>query len=139
MQRKYATSSTVRYGTAVPASQTGHSASPLPAQEAGECGQGGVGHMVLDALRILLRRFRRNADGEQQVHHDAVPRAHTLCQLSPASVRNTPRYGLAIASPSRFNRPIVLIAVACETPRRRAMSVGRASPPLASRSEISST
>ena len=32
---------------------------------------------------------------------------------------------------ARFNREIVLVVVACETPRRRATSIGRASPPAA--------
>ena len=46
----------------------------------------------------------------------------------PFSVRNTPRYGRAVANPARFRRAIVFTAVACDTPSRRAMSVGRASP-----------
>ena len=111
----------------------------MPAQEAAECRQAGIGHVVLDAFRILFGGLDRNADRQQQIDHDAVPCPDAVGQLLPASVRNTPRYGLAMARPSRFNRPIVLIAVACETPSRRAMSVGRASPPFASRSEISST
>ena len=56
----------------------------------------------------------------------------------PASVRNTPRYGRATASPSRFIRPTAFTAVACDTPSRRAMSVGRASPSCASNPAISS-
>lgn len=36
--------------------------------------------------------------------------------------------GRGVASPAFFNRKMVLMAVACETPGRRAMSVGGASP-----------
>ena len=46
--------------------------------------------------------------------------------------------GAALAEQARFRREMVLMAVAWETPKRRAMSVGRASPSPVKRSAISS-
>ena len=115
------------------------SASGTPTKEPSERGQGDVRHVVLDPLGVLLGRFGWDADGQQQVHHQAVAGAHTIGQpfaglgQEHAAIRLGDRQPLPLQAADRLDGGGV------RTPRRRAMSVGRASPLLASRSEISST
>ena len=96
-------------------------------------------NVVLDPLRIRLGGLCRHPDGAQHVNHEPVPGTHPMRQLRAGFVKKTPRYGREVAMPARLSRAMVLMAVASDTPKRRAMSVGRASPALANRSSISST
>ena len=94
---------------------------------------------MLDAFGIGLGGFYWHSYRAKNVDNEPMTSADFCASASPFSVKNTPRYGRAVANPVRFKRETVLIAVAWETPSRRAMSVGRASPSLASRSAINST
>ena len=124
-----------------PARDALSSAFPLP-QEPPERPERGLalGDMVLDPLGVLLCRFHRNAQREQYIDHQPVACPHPLRQALPGLAEEHPAIRLGDCQPFPLQRwLIVLIAVACDTPSRRAISVGRASPSLASRSEISST
>ena len=93
--------------------------------------------MVFDALGVLLRGFGGHAHGAEQVHHQPVAGFDPRGQGFAFRGKEYAAIGAGGGEPFA-RRAMVLMAVAWETPRRRAMSVGRASPELASRSAISS-
>ena len=93
---------------------------------------------MLDPFGVGLCRLGRHAERAEQVDDEPVADAHAVGQRLSLLGEEDPRYGRAVAKPARLRREIVFTAVAWETPSRRAMSVGRASPSPASRSAISS-
>ena len=84
--------------------------------------------MMLDAFGVGLRRFGRHAERAENIDHQPVADAHAvgerLALLGQEHAAIRPRR----CQPGALEARIVLIAVAWDTPRRRAMSVGRASP-----------
>ena len=73
--------------------------------------------------------FGRHAERAQHIDDEPVAHAHAIGQRVCLSRSGIPRdRGAPSPDPARLRREMVLIAVACDTPSRRAMSVGRASP-----------
>ena len=96
--------------------------------------------VVLDALGVGLRRFGRNAQRTQHVDHKPMANAHALRKPFPffgeehTPIRPRCCEPRTLEALNRLDRGGVRML------RRRATSVGRASPePFANRSAISST
>ena len=91
------------------------------------------------ALGIRLGRLGRNPERAQDIDHQAVAHPHAVGQRLALLGQKYPPIRACGRQPGAFQREIVFTAVACDTPSRRAISVGRASPAPVSRSAISST
>jgi len=89
---------------------------------------------MLDALGIEFRALLGDADGAQKIDNEPMPGADAIGEtMAPPASRTRRGRASMWQAPRALRRVIVLIAVAWVTPSRRAISVGRASPPLARR------
>ena len=83
---------------------------------------------MLNALGIALGGFLGNAQRQQDIHHQTVTCADALGEGLSLFSQEHAAIGRAVTRSSRFSRAMVSMAVGCDTPSLRAMSVGRASP-----------
>jgi len=93
-------------------------------QESGRNAFSGYSERDARCPRVRFAGFGRDADRAQNVNHQACGRGTRCARAVPAVVR-TRRDKTSGAMPARFNRDIVLMAVAWDTPSRRAMRRAR--------------
>ena len=67
---------------------------------------------MLDPFGVRLRSFDRDAQCEQDIHNEPMTGSTRSASCAPVRSETLRDRAVAVASPSRFSREIVLMAVA---------------------------